>query len=342
MRNKEAHSLIIPLYKRAGETSFASLSVIKRALATREAGHTGTLDKFATGLLVVCTGRLTKLSSLITASDKAYEAVIVFGKETDTLDVTGRIVKESELPEEADFFAALEKLRGKYMQTPPVYSRVSVDGVRASEAARRGESVELAAREVTVKKSAVRDILISAGRVAAVYLSLEVSKGTYVRSYARDLAALCESTAYVAALARTRIGNFRVEDSLFYPDSFCISIGSSPRIDDIDHYVGDYLHDEAKRDVEKEKILSFSREMDEGLAADLGMEVLHVKKEAESSFYHGAKLKREFFEAFDDRRLCEVKTAAVFSYSHVFMGVVKAEQAKLSYAFVIPLPLQNE
>lgn len=335
MKNKNpSPSFIIPLFKSANETSFASLSTIKRALSTKEVGHTGTLDKFATGLLVVCTGRLTKLSSLITASDKAYEAIIIFGKESDTLDVTGRVVRESSLPSESDFFTAFEKLKGEYLQLPPLYSRISVGGVRSSEAARRGEKVTLQARKVAIKKSRVKNLFVRSGKVEAVHLELEVSKGTYIRSYARDLAALCKSAAYVAALNRIRLGTFRVTDALFYPPAFYFSIESAPRLEEANgETFEEYTQEEVKKPTNKEEIFSFARKMDEKLALDLGMGILHLKAESEKKFFNGQKITREFFEDFDCHSL--LKNTAVFSSSHNFMGVIKIQDGKLCYAFVI-------
>jgi len=199
---------IILLDKPAGQTSFQSLGAVKQALGTRRVGHAGTLDKFAEGLLVVLAGRMTRLCPFATSLDKEYVAVIRFGQETDTLDPEGTVIAEGPLPSLQDVERALDAFRGTFLQRPPQYSAIHVQGRRASEAARSGEEVDLKPRSVTVHRL---ELLEFAGPEATVRLSC--SKGTYVRSLARDLAAAAGSRGHVRTLRRTRIGGFRVEDA---------------------------------------------------------------------------------------------------------------------------------
>ncbi len=130
---------IVLFAKLPGKTSFSSLYTIKHALHTKKVGHTGTLDSFAQGLLVVMTGSHTRLAQRVTAFDKKYEAIIQFGSETDTLDLFGKVIKTKELPTKNNVIKAVEKFCGDLMQSPPSFSAVHVNGKRASDLARAGK-----------------------------------------------------------------------------------------------------------------------------------------------------------------------------------------------------------
>lgn len=208
---------IVLLAKQPCKTSFEALSQVKRALGTRKVGHTGTLDSFATGLLVVCVGRLTRLAPYITASNKTYEAVIEFGAETDTLECTGNKVKSAPLPTKDAVVQAVKKYTGRIMQVPPQYSAIHVAGKRASDIARTGGEAAIPPREVTVYSSKIDGITYSdedSGQtlVKSIRATFTVSKGTYIRSLARDIGRDAMSAAFLAALCRTRVGAFKLED----------------------------------------------------------------------------------------------------------------------------------
>ena len=202
------------LDKPSGLTSFQALSSVKRALATGSVGHTGTLDRFASGLLVVMCGRSTRLSSLAESLDKDYLARVRFGTGTDTLDPEGAVVAEGPVPGRAALEEVLPAFRGELRQAPPAYSAVHVGGRRAHERARSGEVVAPAERPVRVG----RLDLVSFDPPDAV-LAVTCSRGTYVRSLARDIAARLGTCAHVAALRRTRVGSFGVEEAVS-PDAF--------------------------------------------------------------------------------------------------------------------------
>ena len=205
---------ILLLDKPSGLTSFQALSSVKRALGTGSVGHTGTLDRFASGLLVVMCGRLTRLSSLAESLDKDYLARVRFGAGTDTLDPEGAVVAEGPVPDRASLEAALPGFLGEIRQAPPAYSAVHVGGRRAHERARRGEAVTPAERPVRI----ARLDLVSWEPPDAV-LAVTCSRGTYVRSLARDIAARLGTFAHVVELRRTRVGDFRVEEAVS-PDAF--------------------------------------------------------------------------------------------------------------------------
>jgi tRNA pseudouridine55 synthase len=199
---------IILLDKPPGLTSFQSLSSLKKCLDTRRVGHAGTLDKFAEGLLIVMVGRMTRLCAVATAFDKEYLATFIFGTGTDTLDPEGAVTGNGPVPTRAELEAVLPEFRGAISQVPPMYSAIHVDGKRASAAARQGETVQLRPRVVTVETLEILD-----HRSPDVAFRISCSKGTYVRSLARDIAARLGTVAHVSQLRRTRIGGFSVADA---------------------------------------------------------------------------------------------------------------------------------
>lgn len=210
---KENFDYIIPYDKPAGLTSFQSLGAIKKSLGTRKVGHTGTLDKFASGLLIVCTGRLTRLVPHITGLTKTYEAEITFGLETETLDPEGAIIKRAPLPTIERVRDALEHFRGEIVQEPPAFSAIHINGARASDLARRGEAVSIPKRLVTVFSSEIIESIMDEenGRVKVLRANFCVSKGTYIRALARDIASYCDSAAFLTALRRTQVGKFSID-----------------------------------------------------------------------------------------------------------------------------------
>jgi tRNA pseudouridine55 synthase len=200
---------IILLDKPPGQTSFQSLAELKRRLATGRVGHAGTLDRFAEGLLVVLAGRMTRLCSFATSLDKEYVAVFAFGQGTDTLDPEGAVTARGPVPSRQDIEGVLPSFLGTISQVPPEYSAVHVGGKRAYQAARAGESPVLSPRIVTIEKLELVDFV-----GADLTVRISCSKGTYVRSLARDMAARLGTCAHVCALRRTRIGGFRLSDAV--------------------------------------------------------------------------------------------------------------------------------
>lgn len=194
--------------KPAGMTSHDVVQHVRRIYGERSIGHLGTLDPFATGLLVLLLGRATRLATFIDAEPKVYEATIKFGEETDTDDATGTVIRSALVPREADVIAAVKSLTGTISQVPPAYSAKSVDGTRAYDAARRGEPLQLAAVNVTVHSWEVGKL--AGGLLPAV---ITCSSGTYIRALARDLGRLTSSAAHLASLRRTRAGTFDVRDA---------------------------------------------------------------------------------------------------------------------------------
>lgn len=191
--------------KPAGMTSHDVVAVVRRALGGVRTGHLGTLDPFATGLLVVTCGRATRLARFIPAEPKAYRATIHFGAATDTGDVTGQVMARAPLPAEPAVRAGIERLTGTLEQLPPAYSAKHRDGRRAYELARKGIDPELAPCTVHVHRWDVRE-----WAPPVLVADIECGSGTYIRALARDLGTLAGSAAHLAALRRTRVGRFDV------------------------------------------------------------------------------------------------------------------------------------
>jgi tRNA pseudouridine55 synthase len=198
-------------------TSFQALAAVKRALGTGEVGHTGTLDRFASGLLPVLAGPATRLASLFAELEKRYRAVFRFGISTDTLDPEGPIVCRGEVPSLERIEAALPGFLGSIEQVPPQHSAVHVDGRRAYQLKRRGRDPQLRARTVFI-----RSVDIIRYEPPELELTVQCGKGTYIRSLARDLGRAAGSCAYVGSLCRTAVGPFLLEQAVrpqdFVPD----------------------------------------------------------------------------------------------------------------------------
>jgi tRNA pseudouridine55 synthase len=177
-------------------------------------GHTGTLDPFATGLLVALVGGATRAARFFNGLPKRYVATFAFGSQTDTDDLTGEVIARTELPSAARIHDEIDRFRGVVEQLPPDYSAVHVDGKRAHELARAGKRPELRTRTVTVHELSVVNVVEIDGLVSTIDVEIACSAGTYVRSIARDLGRATGSAAHVTALRRTGVGPFGLDRSV--------------------------------------------------------------------------------------------------------------------------------
>lgn len=194
--------------KPAGPTSHDVVDIARRAYGERSIGHLGTLDPFATGLLVLLLGRVTRLATFIDNDPKVYDAIIRFGAETDTGDPTGEVIRTAPLPSRDAVLAALPALTGHILQVPPEFSAKKVAGAPAYRAARAGASVILSPVPVTVHEWRVTSFSDD-----SLAVSIVCGGGTYVRALARDLGHACGSAAHLAWLRRTRSGEFDVSQA---------------------------------------------------------------------------------------------------------------------------------
>jgi tRNA pseudouridine55 synthase len=219
--------------KPAGLTSHDVVARVRRILHERRVGHTGTLDPFATGVLVVLVGRATRLAQFLSGAVKEYEAVIRFGYATDTGDVTGKRLAAPDAQNEdgarvhvwseREIEAALEGLRGAIEQVPPMYSAKKLQGRKLYDLARRGLEVERAAVRVTIyelEALPVNGALMRHNEDETCDLSIRVvcSAGTYIRTLGESIGERLGTRAHLAALRRTRAGDFKIEDALSLED----------------------------------------------------------------------------------------------------------------------------
>jgi tRNA pseudouridine55 synthase len=201
---------VLLVAKPAGPTSHDMVDIVRRSLGTRRVGHTGTLDPFAEGLLVMVVGRATRLVPFAAAWTKSYEGRLRLGATTDTDDATGQVREQRPVAvDRAALERTLDGFRGTVRQRPPAYSAVKVDGERAYRRARRGETVEPAERDVEIAA-----LEVTTFAPPDVEFRATVSAGTYLRSLARDIGAALGCGGHLVALRRTTVGPFRLEDAV--------------------------------------------------------------------------------------------------------------------------------
>lgn len=203
---------LILLDKPMGITSFGAVAKIKRAAHEKRVGHTGTLDPMATGVLPVLLGRATALSGLMLDADKRYTATVRLGVATDTDDITGTVIKNGEVNVTSEQLNnAVSHFTGEIMQRPPAYSALKKDGVRLYTLARMGETVEVPERRVTVFSA---DVVSYINEKNEFTVNFHVSKGTYIRSLARDIGEFLGCGACLSSLCRTYTGGFSLSQCI--------------------------------------------------------------------------------------------------------------------------------
>lgn len=221
---------VLPVDKPEGPTSHDIVGRARRALGERRVGHTGTLDPFASGLLLLCVGPATRLAEYLTAEDKVYEARARLGVTTDTLDREGQVMAESPGWREVTVEvveAALDAFRGKILQRPPRFSAKKVGGVAAHRLAREGREVTLEPVPVTIHELTLTEVTLP-----DIAFRVSCSSGTYIRSLARDLGEALGVGAHLTALRRVRVGPFRVEEAI--PGDFADPVPDSAWIAPLD------------------------------------------------------------------------------------------------------------
>lgn len=203
---------LILIDKPAGLTSFSAVSRIKRLAREKRVGHTGTLDPMATGVLPVLLGRATALSSLLLEGDKRYIAEIKLGVTTDTDDITGEVLQENSVNITTEQLkTALQKFVGVMDQTPPAYSAVKKDGVRLYKLAREGKNTQVPSRQIEIFEA---NILENLNGENIFKVEFFVSKGTYIRSIARDIGESLGCGATLYSLRRTKTSEFAIKDCI--------------------------------------------------------------------------------------------------------------------------------
>ena len=204
---------IIYVDKPAGMTSFGAVARVRRILSQREGhkvkvGHTGTLDPFATGLLILLAGKATKKAPELTKKDKVYEATIRLGETSTTGDPEGEITATgAELPSEEQIAEVLKQFTGKIEQRPPIFSAIKINGERAYKLARKGQEVEMPTRTVEIYS-----IEQNSYSKPELQIRTHVSSGTYIRTLAEDIGKALGCGAYCSQLRRTQIANYKIDE----------------------------------------------------------------------------------------------------------------------------------
>jgi len=316
---------LILFNKPSGITSFDALRDIKRALGTGKVGHTGTLDKFASGLLIALTGKALKLSQWFTHCDKKYEGRIRFGIETDTLDPEGSIIAEASLPSRESVEKVLNQFTGCIMQAPPAFSAIHINGKRAYELARSGETPEMKKRAVTIYKLELKQ-----WQPPFADIFVHCSSGTYVRSLARDVALAAGSRGHLCELKRTQVGGFVLEET---------HAEAQRRRDlEISHAEAQRRRDRGEEKKEDEvKLLK----IDKNIVVALGMSVIDVNNEEKKYIFHGKPLdpiiKDKTFNSSAPVRLCENSSlnpsSAVFE-GETLVAVIETAEGRWKYGCV--------
>ena len=200
----------INIYKEQGFTSFDVVAKLRGILKQKKIGHTGTLDPMAEGVLLVCLGSATKMCDLLTEKNKTYTCTMLLGKTSDTEDVTGVMTDVTDVyPDEKTVRAAVMSFVGDYMQIPPMYSAIKVNGKKLYELARTGQVIEREPRPVTI-----HGITIQSVELPRVTFDVSCSKGTYIRSLCRDIGEKLGCGAVMEKLVRTEVKGFTIEESL--------------------------------------------------------------------------------------------------------------------------------
>lgn len=203
---------ILPIDKPSGPTSHDVVKVLRRELGVPKVGHTGTLDPFASGLLLMCVGPLTRLSEYLVGLDKSYEASALLGISTDTEDLHGNVIAESNAWKNLTTDAVqevLDSLKGDIEQVPPQFSAKKIKGVAMHRRARRGEFINLKPKNIRI-----HELELISMDLPLIRFRVSCSSGTYVRSLARDIGAKLRVGAHLVELRRTSVGVFSVEDAI--------------------------------------------------------------------------------------------------------------------------------
>ena len=202
---------VINIRKEIGYTSHDVVAKLRGIVGQKKIGHTGTLDPDATGVLPVCLGKATKLCDMLTDKNKTYETVMLLGKVTDTQDISGSVLTEKSTDnlEESMVREVILSFVGQYMQVPPMYSALKVNGKKLYELAREGVEIERKAREVHIFDIQIKEISLP-----RVRMEVSCSKGTYIRTLCHDIGEKLGCGACMEELIRTRVSRFELKDSL--------------------------------------------------------------------------------------------------------------------------------
>lgn len=288
---------IINVYKEKGFTSFDVVAKLRGILKTRKIGHTGTLDPDAEGVLPVCLGKATKVCDLLTDKNKEYEAVMLLGTVTDTQDVTGTVLEKKDVHvTEEQVREVILSFVGDYMQVPPMYSALKVDGKKLCDLARAGVTVERKARPVQILGIDILEV-----NLPRVRMRVNCSKGTYIRTLCQDIGEKLGCGACMESLLRTQVSHFKVEEAL--------------RLSEIEKLVAKEAGDLAPEDWTREQF-SFIYAVD---SVFLQYDKAVVKQKFEKLLYNGNRMRSEMFTEY--KKEWEQDSIRVYDEDGQFIGI---------------------
>ena len=271
---------ILLIDKEKGITSRECVNKIVKLFDTKKVGHTGTLDPLATGVLVVCVGRATKLVDYLTATDKEYIASVSLGILTDTLDSDGSILKEEKVVlTDEDIIKAINSMKGRYYQEVPIFSAVKINGKKLYEYAREGIDVDLPKREVVIYDIELISNIERVNDKINFKFKCKVSKGTYIRSLINDIASKLNTIGIMTDLRRIKQGKFKIDECNLIDNITKNNIIPVMNIlDDILHITVD---DTLKKDILNGKIIEDIYKVDKVLFVDKDNKALAIYKRYE-------------------------------------------------------------
>ena len=296
---------IINVYKEKGYTSFDVVAKLRGIFKQKKIGHTGTLDPDAEGVLPVCLGKATKVCDLLTDKSKEYEAVLLLGKVTDTQDITGTVLEEKDVKvtEEAVRETVLSFV-GDYMQIPPMYSALKVNGKKLCDLAREGKTVERQARPVKILTIDILDVTLP-----RVRMRVHCSKGTYIRTLCQDIGEKLGCGGCMESLLRTRVGEFALADAI--------------KLSEVEAYVIAHRSDATETE---EMQLPFLQAVD---TVFLKYESATVDGQFRKYLYNGNRLRPEMFlEEHESMRMAPVR---VYDDEGAFFGIYEYQAEKEDY-----------
>ena len=289
---------IINIYKEKGFTSHDVVAKLRGILKQKKIGHTGTLDPDAVGVLPVCLGMGTKLCDMLTDKDKTYEAVMILGYTTDTQDMSGKVLSEVNVNREAftdeQILEAIKSFEGDYLQTPPMYSAIKVNGKKLYELARQGIEIEVKPRPVVINK--ISDIKIDFPRIS---MTVHCSKGTYIRTLCHDIGNKLSVGGAMESLKRTKVGHFDINNALTLDE------------------VSDIIHNDP------EKIHEYIMPVTD---AFVQYKDGYVKEEYDKYLYNGNSLKTKYIKNFKELNLSHMENIKLYDSKCKFVGLFSYDE----------------
>ncbi len=296
---------IINVYKEKGFTSHDVVAKLRGILKQKKIGHTGTLDPDAEGVLPVCLGKATKVCDLLTDKNKEYETTLLLGKTTDTQDISGTVLSQSQVScTEAELGKMIDGFVGDYSQIPPMYSALKVNGKKLCDLARAGVEVERRPREVKIYSI---DILEMA--MPRVKMRVHCSKGTYIRTLCHDIGYLAGCGGCMESLLRTRVADFNIENAI--------------KLSEIEAQAQIVRAGQADKEFVREDFADFIYNTD---SVFMQHPQVRVREEFSRLLYNGSPLKPDWIRDWDEQH--KSHALRVYDSNHAFIGIYRWEESR--------------